>query len=177
MSRQSPIDLSQGQWRYLFRELIVRTVEPRGSVPFVFYVVMGILVFGALGIWIEVYQFFTSTTRDAVRITVAMITFFSTIIGTSAVQLAYDAFDEFNKIMLSFAVLLLVLFSVFAILLSKAGASNVVFFGLDVVCSICAVWVWWIANAKAKTFAFDPDAPTGGNPGRELPGNFDGFKV
>jgi hypothetical protein len=151
-------------------------MKPWGSVPFVFYVLMGILVFGALGIWIEVYQLLTSTTRDAARVIVAMITFFSALIGTSAVQLAYDAFDESNKIMLAFALLLLVAFSGFAILLSKAGTANLAF-ALNFACSVCAVWVWWIANAKTNTFAFRPDAPTGGDPTRELDGNLEGFKV
>ncbi len=141
-----------------------------------FYVIIGILIFGALGIWIEVYQFLTSTTPDASRIIVAMITFFLALVGTSAVQLAYDALDDSNKIMLALALLLLVAFSIFAILLCRAGTSTLMFV-LNVACSLSAVWVWWIANAKTGTFNVRPDAPTGGDISRELPGTFDGFTV
>lgn len=176
MSRQSPIDLSKGQWQYLRKELIERTIQPWGSVTFVLYFFMAIVMFGALGVWIEVYQFLTSSKPDAARIIVAMITFFSALIGTSAAQLAYDAFDEPNKIMLAFALIVLVFFSGFAVLLSRLGSTNAVFV-LNFICSICAVWVWWIANAKTKTFAYGPDTATGGDPTRELDGNFEGFKA
>ena len=176
MAGRSPIDLSKGQWQYFRKELIARTKEPLGSVPFVFYVVMSIFFFGALGIWIEVVRYLTQGTHDAAPIFVAMIAFFSALIGTSAVQLAYDSHDELNKIMLAFAILLLVMFSVFAVALSILGVGPV-YFVFNLVCSLSAVWVWWIANAKTKTFTFLPDASTGGDPTRQLDGNVEGFKV
>lgn len=181
MSRRPTIDLSRGQWRYLCAELIDRTKKPLANVPFVLYVVIAILILGALGIWAEVFQFFESTKPDAIRIIVAMITFFLALIGTAAVQLTYESSDDGNKILVAFAQFMLIAFSMLAVVLiiwlSKADTVNTPIFLLTLVCSLCAVWVWWIANARAKMFDVDADASIGGPTNRTLDGNLEGFRV
>lgn len=48
-------------WQRLGQHLRARTVNPLKSVPFVFFFFLGPVVFGALGVWVEIIRLATST--------------------------------------------------------------------------------------------------------------------
>ena len=49
-----------GDWQRLGNQLKARTVGPLKNVPFVFYVLLGPFMFGALGVWVEIIHIIIS---------------------------------------------------------------------------------------------------------------------
>lgn len=47
---------NSGVYKRFWRELWRRTGSPLSDATFVFYVIFGVLVFGGLGVWIEVIK-------------------------------------------------------------------------------------------------------------------------
>jgi hypothetical protein len=70
-----------GDWDYLWLQLKRRTPEPLGDVPFVFYVFLGIVIFGGLGIWVELLKILISTKpAELAGLITAVNTFFPALI-------------------------------------------------------------------------------------------------
>lgn len=166
----------------LRKELWRRTIDPFSQPPFVFYVVTGVVLFGGLGVWVELVKLCLSDMRgDSEALVTAVITFFSTLAGAATIQLNYSSYEKSDKDLGSFALLLMCLFACAGVLLAFFGhayPASVLFFG--VICSLAATWVWWITNGDEPTFRAtkkDVDAAVGGDPERDLPGNLDGFEA
>jgi hypothetical protein len=170
-----------GDWVYLGRELLKRTRDPVKHVPFVIYVFLAIVMFGGLGIWIEILKIVISKSPvEFFGLITSVITFFPTLIGSTTLQLVLLSANKGDKILMSFSLLILCVFLAFAILLPFfAGVHPVRVLVLGVACSICAVWVWWFTNGDDSTFQRMPqlDSATGGSTNRNLPGDLNGFAV
>lgn len=170
-----------GDWRYLGRELKRLTLEPVDKFPFVVHVVLAIVIFGALGVWVEVLKIVISTQpADFSGLITAIITFFPALIGSTALQLILSSASKNDKIVISFGLLVLCVFVAAAILLPFFSTRHPLrVLTLGVICSVCAIWVWWITNADDQTYMKMPraDAATGGDVGRQLQGDLKGFEV
>jgi len=170
-----------GDWTYLGRELRRRTREPTANFPFVVFLVLGVMLFGGLGVWVELLKFVISSSPAGLAgIITAVLTFFPTLIGTTSIQLVLDSANRGDKIFISFALLMFCIFFTFAVVLPIFAATHpvgVLRFSLG--CCACGIWLWWIANGGYSTFKTMPplDAATGGSLERPLPGALSGFRV
>ena len=185
-------------WAYLSRELRRRSTEPFKHVPFVFYLVVAVIVFGGLGIWVELVKLLLASPPaaqpsampgatlapagpDISSLITALVTYFPALIGSAALQFSLALIKRTDKTLISFALFILVTSSAAAILLSifsAAHSGGVLCLG--VLLCIGAVWVWVIANADDDTFRRVPskvDAASGGDPDRELPGSLSGYQA
>lgn len=181
LSGASQTDELVGDWKYLGRELRKRTCDPITQVPFVIYVFLGIVMFGGLGVWTELYKVALSKSpREIGSLTTAFLTFFPALIGSTTLQLVYSSVNKGDKIIGAFSLFVFCIFVSFAIILpSFSTLCPVTVLVLAIICSICAVWVWWFANADDPTYKRlpPPDSATGGSIDRNLPGSLTGFTV
>ena len=179
MSETSTSDLA-GDWRRLGRELIARTVHPFTNVAFVIFVILGPLLFGALGVWIEIFRLIKSTTQPEYAALITAISAFYPALGTStALQLVLASASKNDKSLISFALLMASLFPAAALILQSFSDNHPIPILLaSAFCSIVAIWVWWITNGGDPTFITpSPDAATGGQLDRNLPGSLSGFQA
>ena len=179
MSDVASTDEQDGDWKYLVRQLRQRTYDPIKNAPFVIYVFLATVMFGGLGIWIEVLKIAISKTPvDFSGLITSIITFFPTLIGPTSLQLVLLSASKSDKILISFSLLIFCVFLAFAILLPFFSSTHpVAVLVLGIACSICAVWVWWFTNGDDPTYKKmpPPDSATGGSTDRKLPGDLSGF--
>ena len=169
-----------GQWRRLFEELGRRTREPARQPPFVGFVLTGVVLFGGLGIWVELLKLSFATgevTYDGLE--TSIITFYPALIGSSAIQLVLACWNK-DKSLMSVGITTLCFSFVAAILLALSEHNHpylVLTAGSALSCF--AIWLWWITNGDDPTFkaATPIDAATGGEVDRQLPGTLTGYKV
>ena len=166
-------------WAYLWDEIRRRTREPVRAVPFVIYVILGIVLFGGLGIWTEILKIIISDKPvEIAGLLTAVMTFFPTLIGSSCIQLVLAS--SRNKIMMSFALLILFVFLAVAILLPFFSTTHpCAVLAVALFSSLCGIWTWWFTNSADPTFRHKVpiDAPSGGPTGNPLKGNLSGFQV
>jgi hypothetical protein len=168
------------EWRYLRKELAARTIEPTRSVSFVIYVFLGPFLFGALGVWVEIFKLtLPGSAHDYGNLITAVCTYFPALGCSTALQLVLASSNRTDKVFISFALLLFVLFLVIALVLQGISVAHPkTVLQISAVCSASAIWLCWITNAKDPTYlAPPPDAATGGGLDRALPGNLAGFKT
>ncbi|OUC13404.1 MAG: hypothetical protein B0A82_17455 [Alkalinema sp. CACIAM 70d] len=139
---------------------------------FCVYVLLGVLFFGGLGIWAEVvkYYYFRAPNTGAEAIITSLTTYFPALVGAASLQLMFE--NRNSKPLLAFAVLCLCVLGAIAIWLAIDPSAF-----YSVVSCVAAIWIWWIANARAEAFRddLDIDTPLGGNPGKTPPGSLQGF--
>lgn len=167
-------------WIDLGQQLRRRTFEPATSFPFLVYLLIGIVLFGGLGIWAEVLRIIVAKPPVELQgVIAATITFFPTLIGSTTLQLILASSNTNDKVMISFALLVLFAFLTAAILLPFFSAANPVCVLIWAIgCSIAAVWIWWITNGLDPTFhSRRADDATGGDAARAPAGTLSGFQV
>src|SRR5690606_36288224 len=152
-----------------------RTTRPRRHPSFVAFFILAVFGLGASGVWLELYVLvFPDPTAighflrhpgapshfDALR--TALITFFTAVAGTSAMQLIWA---EDLKHFRSASALILFLFLVVALVIFPARICDCAAISIGVLMSLLALWVWWIANAKQADLldSVDPRDAVGGN--------------
>lgn len=167
-------------WERLGRELLKRTVDPAQHVSFVIYFVVAVIVFGAAGIWTELYSHFfpgtpapvTSQTFESLR--TAVMTFFPALAGSSCMQLIWA---EDGRSLRAFAIFIMTILVISVFFIAPRSIPDVLALTIGAISSLVALWTWWIANSKQRDL-LDPDASTGGkDTSGDLPGSLDGFKV
>ncbi|WP_146256752.1 hypothetical protein [Stenotrophomonas maltophilia] len=173
-------------FRDLSKEAVSRTILPSRHPSFISFFIIAVLGFGALGVWIEVYALFfpeAVTSTNAAQgsslssIRVAILTFFSAIAGTSAMQLFWA---EDLKHYRSASFLLLVLPVSAAIVTAPSRFPNWLALAIGIIISIASMWIWWIANAKNPDLMdkpTDPGAAVGGDPNGGMNGSTGDMKV
>lgn len=168
-----------GDWRYLWREIKRRTLQPCSSFPFLMYVLVAIIGLGCLGIWVELIKLMLQTPNASQSgVLTALCTFFPALIGSTAFQLILGSTGRSDKIFVSVGYLVVIL-----------GVGGVVLITLfnpqfpdrtywaAVLLSVGAVWLWWITNGDDPTYKSTPiDTASGGDTGRRLKGDTRGFK-
>ena len=166
-----------GDWHWLGKELTARTVDPFRSVTFVIYVILGPFLFGALGVWVEIFRLLKSTTQPEYSALITAISAFYPALGCStALQLVLSSATKNDKVLMSFGLLMLSLFPAAALILQSSDIRPLIILAVSSLCSIGAVWLWWITNGSDPTF-MTPDAATGGQLDRNLPGTLNGFQA
>ncbi|PBB14194.1 hypothetical protein CK231_10780 [Mesorhizobium loti] len=166
-------------WAYLWDQIKRRTFEPVKAVPFVIYILLGIVLFGGLGIWTEALKVIISDRPpELAGLLTAVMTFFPTLIGSTAIQLVLASSQ--NKILMSFALFILFVFLAVAILLPFFSASHPwTVLTIASIASVCAIWTWWFTNSTDPIYRHRVpiDAPSGGPTNNPLKGNLSGFQV
>lgn len=168
-------------YKYLKTWLIDRTCNPIRELPFVIYCVLAIIGFAGLGIWVEAFKYATTPGTPLLSgVVAAVLTYFPTLAGPAALQLVLASASKNDKIVMSFALLILCVLAAVALVLPHFSIDHPyrVLAG-GALCSLCAVWVWWITNGDDETYKKKPpeDAATGGDTGRSLPGTLEGYEV
>lgn len=168
-------------WKLLYQELKKRTCDPLNDFTFFVYLLLAIFVFGGLGIWVELFKpLISSKAIELSSLTIALITYFPAQIGSTGLQLVLSSHDKRDKLMMSFGIFVFVVFMLASIALSLLSAQHpTMVLTLSSLCAILAVWLWWVTNSVDSTYRKGPtpDAPTGGEPNRSLPGTLDNFTV
>lgn len=157
----------------MVQELRKRTCEPARNVAFVFYSFLATIVFGCLGIWIEIYK------AEFGGVITAVIAFFPTLIGPTALQLILASHKRNETLFIAFAFLILILSAAAAMVLAGlSSAHQVAALIIGIGWSAIAIWMWWITNGGDPIYkSSPPDAATGGDPARGLGGNLSGFQA
>lgn len=161
-------------------EVARRTVVPLSDATFLFFVFFGILVFGALGVWIEVMKIILSAEQSSWDgIVTALAAFYPALIGAASLQLVLESVRKSDKLMAIFAVGILLLTIIGAIVIGlfdfNAVYSEVSFWG-TIFLSVAGIWVWCVANGDNPDLHTDPLAASGGSTDRPLQGNTTGYK-
>jgi hypothetical protein len=181
LSQPVQIEKEKGDWGYLKGELIRRTQEPLKDVPFVIYFITSILLFGGLGIWVELVKLTLSKSQpDYASLITAISTFYPALIASSSLQLILASANKSDKIFISFGLFNLCFFGLSSILLGTFSKQYpVIVMLLAVVFSLLAAWIWWVTNCDDPTFKKIQkiDAATGGDPNRNLTGDYSGYDV
>jgi hypothetical protein len=170
-------------WTYLFSELWRRTREPISHVPFVMYFAVGIVAYGALGIWIELIKLGRETAgADLSGLITALLTFFPALIGSTCIQfvLVLAGRDRPDKSLIATALFAQTLSVAVAVLLAVFSSVHPgLVLVLGILSSLAAVWVWWIVTCDDSTFRKQPsiDAAIGGDLAKPLAGDTKEFKT
>ena len=139
-----------GDWGQLGGQLAERTIDPFSNVAFVIFVILGPLLFGALGVWVEVFRLIKSTTEPEYSALITAINAFYPALGCStALQLVLASASRNDKSLISFALLMASLFPAAALILQSFSDSHpITTLVISALCSIGAVWLWWITNGS-----------------------------
>ena len=162
-------------------EVLRRTITPLTDVTFIFYVVFGILVFGGLGIWIEVMKIILSPTNTSWSgILTALAAFYPALVGAACLQLVLESVRKSEKLMAVFSVGILLLTIIAAVVFGvfefNGVYPNISFWG-TIGLSVVGVWVWCVANGDNPDLQTDdPFAASGGDTSRGLKGDTSEFK-
>jgi hypothetical protein len=177
---------SAASWKSLAKELRQRTSEPVASVSYVLYFVLAVVVAGGAGVWLELTLYLVheaggqlvNEPPDALKpVLTAVITFFSALAGSAAMQLIWA--EDRNKPLRAYATLVLVVSLIVALLiglLPTIGTKQGLAYGA--LATLFSLWTWWIANANDPDIRdkVDPyDAVGGDNVEAPLAGNLQGF--
>lgn len=163
----------------LASELKNRFAMPIGQVSFWVALVMGVIIMGGWGIWVEIikWSYFEEDGTKGIR--TAIHTYFPALACTATMQLIMVENDK--KYLRSFGwalgVILLVASLLLLVLTSKLSDGASFFWGA--LFSILAVLVWWVANGHEPMFHDTPslDAAVGGSAAAPLKGETNGFKT
>jgi hypothetical protein len=169
-----------GDWGRLAKELSTRTIAPFSNAAFVIFVILGPILFGALGVWVEIFRLIRSAARPEYSALITATSAFYPALGCStALQLVLASASKNDKGLISFALLMASLFPAAALILQSFSDSRpVMVLAVSAFCSVGAVWLWWITNGSDPTFMTpSPDAATGGQLDRSLPGSLSGFQA
>lgn len=178
-------------YRDLGRAVADRITDPLRHPSFVVYFLLAVLGLGALGVWLEVYILIFPDPPIATQagqapviadstvkpLRTALITFFTAVAGTSAMQLIWA---EDLKHFRSASVLLLFLFLIVAVAIFPGRVPNLLTIPACILMSVLSLLVWCIANAKQADLRddSDPRAPLGGTDlEAPLSGDTDGWDV
>jgi hypothetical protein len=177
---ETPEASTLNDWQRLGRHLRARTVDPIKSVPFVFFVFLGPVAFGALGVWVEIIRLAISTAgpKDFAPLITAISTYYPALGCSTALQLQLAKTTKGDKVLVSFGQLMFSIFLVTAIVVQFFWQDYPqTVFAVSFLSTIAAIWLWWITNADDPTFAATVDAATGGDVARDLRGTLNGFQV
>lgn len=179
MSSESNTGARAGDWHYIRHEIRRRTTQPFSHAPFVFYVLLAIILLGCLGIWVELIKVAISSGQPNYDgVLTALATFFPALIGSSSLQLILSSTGNRDKVLVSFGYFVSIVAFAAVVLISVLHPFLPrVTFWASVVFAVLAVWLWWFTNGDDPTYKSAPiDAPSGGNTGRQLKGDTSGFQ-
>jgi len=153
-------------------------VAPLGQVTFWVYLLIGVVLLGGLGVWIEALIFWFSTAEtNSEHIRIALITFFPALVGSTSLELIFA--DTVTKPVRAFAVLCgFMCFGLATWLGVERNLSTIWAFPIASLASLAAIWIWWIAHGLDDIFYdhVDGAAAVGGDPTNPPVGSLDNFR-
>lgn len=165
--------MNQGYWSYLGLELKQRSFSPWRHPSFVFYFLIAVVFVGAAGVWWEIYRIYNYKSGYG-NLRIAIYTFFPVLTTTTGLQLIWA--EGGMRSMRGFSTFIVMLCLV-GLLISMTTQSDTISLITGGICSLVALWLWVIANAKHPDFLdTSNDAPVGGKVDRALKGNLHGYE-
>jgi len=163
---------------YQFREALKsRTSDPSHHPSYWGYFLVGVLLLGGLGIWVEILRIILSkNTPDLTSLCVAINVFYPSLGCASALQFVWG---EYPKMLRALAIVMCGLFVVPCVLIAIFGHYTGWVLFWEIILSLISLWSWWITNADNRNL-LDPDPPTAYGPSNAteaLGGTLQGFKV
>lgn len=160
-------------WTLLGKDLWDRFFVPWKHPSFLWYFLGGVVLFGGLGVWFELIDLFGqhSPNPDA-PLRTALLSTFPAILGPACMQIMWSDAAKYLK---TFATAVLIGGIALAIVYARPIVADATAVHAYSWLTAASMLVWWLANAYQKEF-HDIDAPTGGNPDRQLPGDLSGLK-
>lgn len=155
--------------REMFGELHRSAREGFKHAPFKMAFWIGVVVFGGLGIWFEVYNLAKEVAlsgkplpADYLRpLRIAVAVFFPAIAGATSLQMV---FEENPKAHRGFAVCAALLFLLCLIPTTDRELPDGFGLAIGAALSGISLWIWCAANGRSATYHSSPDAPLGEKP-------------
>ena len=167
----------------LWYELKSRFLAPVGQVSFWVFLFLGVILFSACGVWVELgkYGFSSSDNPNLDSVRTAIYTFIPALACTATMQIVFSE-DDKNKHLRSAAYcvgIMLILFTLILFVFDKKFSPT-----LSIVCgalaSVISILTWWVANSHEDMFYDnqpDIEAQVGGSTSAPLNGNTSGYKT
>lgn len=169
----------QNSFFQLWAELERRITSPIYQVSFWVFLMMGILIFGAGGIWYELGKYLLSNPTNLDGVQAAIFTFIPAIACPATMQIIYADSDKKYLRSFGFFVGVLLLLGAIVLLVVNQHLKPEYSIIMGALLSILSILIWWIANGLDTTFydSVDQETPTGGGIHQKLHGSVDGYKV
>lgn len=159
-------------WQQLGQFLKSRTLEPRGDPAFVSFFLVSVLIFGGLGIWVEIFRAFLRPAFDPEGILLAINVFYPSVGFAAAAQLHMN--KKLPKYLTGLALLMQVVFVGSCIILQFSWKHPAFAFIAETLVSIGALWAWWIVNATNPELREDEPVPSAAGPADPTGANLSG---
>lgn len=173
-----------GPYGHFALEIWRRTISSITDLTFLSYLVLGVLLFGGIGVWSEVIINLLAGLWQWDKVLQALSTYYPALIGAACIQLILEANGRekriFDRPMTVVSLFFLIGATVtgFLIRLFEANSTYLEFsFWGTIALSVFGIWVWAIANCDNPDLKTDPYAASGGRTDRVLKGNIEGFKA
>lgn len=163
----------------LWEELVQRFMAPVGQVSFWVFLILGILIFSACGVWIELGKYFLSACKSLDGVQTAIFTFIPAIACTATMQIIYSNNNKKYLMSFGYAVGIVLLLGAIGLLILSEHLPPAFSMSMGVLLSIISILTWWVANGLDLTLYDNvaQDVTTGGDPGKPLAGSVVGFKI
>ena len=143
--------------------------EGFGHAPFLMAFWIGVVVFGGLGVWFEVYNLIKELALgppahppELLRpLRIAVAVFFPAIAGATSLQMV---FEENPKAHRGFAVCAALVFVLFLFPTTDRQLPDGFGLAIGILLSAFSLWIWCAANGRSATYQTSPDAPLGEKP-------------
>jgi hypothetical protein len=160
-------------------ELKRRLLAPIGQVSFWVFFLLGVVLFSASGVWVELGKYGLAENGNLNGVRTAIYTFFPALACTATMQIIFSEDDKKYMRSLGYAVGLILILIGIGLLAFDEHFSPIVSIFFGGIASIISVLTWWIANGYEQMFYdnLKGDEPTGGNPEAPLKGSTSGLKT
>lgn len=160
-------------------ELRRRLFAPIGQVSFWVFFLLGVVLFSASGVWVELGKYAFSEQGNLNGVRTAIHTFFPAVACTATMQIIFSEDDKKYMRSLGYAVGLILILIGIGLLALDERLSSTVSILLGASASIISVLAWWIANGDEQMFYdnLKGDESTGGDPKAPLKGSTSGLKT
>lgn len=147
--------LNRGYWSAFARLLWQRTSLPIHHPSYVIFFFVAILIIGPAGVWIEIYNYYTSPITNLSALKSSFMSFIPAFVTATCLQSIWA--EGKSKAFRSFCILILVICTL-CLLLSTSGAlskvSTLVYASIS---TTAALWMWWIVNANQVDYLDDDE--------------------
>lgn len=165
----------------LWYELKTRFLAPVGQVSFWVFLFLGVILFSACGVWVELGKYGLSLSGNLDGVRTAIYTFFPALACTATMQIIFSQ-DDKKKYLRSaaYAIGVILMLVAIGLLAFDKQFSPTVSISWGTIASVISVLTWWVANGHENMFydnQTDPEAQVGGSTNAPLNGNTSDYKT